>query len=273
MLTNKSFKQKKIVLHIAYQGTSYSGWQRQPNALSIQEVLETILLKISGTYIPITSSGRTDAGVHAQGQVAHFLCPNHVHFFDPGHIKKMLNALLPCDIVIRDVVITDEDFHSRFSAIAKEYHYTLSLLPKPLPHHRLFCFSPRHKLNLDRMREATQYLIGTHDFASFANLGREYSSTTRTLYTLDLLEQKDLVTVVCKGSGFLYKMVRNILGALLDVGKGKYPPEYLSEILEKKDRRKGPPSAPSYGLSLHHVCYPAPYQWFCKQAHIVSNED
>lgn len=254
---------RKIVLRIAYQGTAYSGWQRQPNALSIQEVLETLLKKISGERISVIASGRTDAGVHAQGQIAHFCCPDHPHFSDPAQIKKMLNALLPHDIVIRDVVATHQDFHSRFSAIAKEYHYTLSLLPKPLPHHRLFCFSPHHTLHVERMREAAQYLVGTHDFASFANLGREYSSTVRTLYTLDLLEQEHLVTVVCKGSGFLYKMVRNILGALLDVSKGKYPPEHLLEMLEKKDRKKGPPSAPPYGLSLHHVCYPAPYQWFC----------
>lgn len=264
---------KKIILRIAYQGTAYSGWQYQPNALSIQEVLETLLQKISRTRISVIASGRTDAGVHAQGQVAHFCCPNHPHLSDPGQIKKMLNALLPHDIVIRDVIATNEDFHSRFSAVAKEYHYTLSLLPKPLPHHRLFCFSPRHKLCLENMREAAKYLVGTHDFASFANLGREYSSTVRTLYALDLLEQEHLVTVICKGNGFLYKMVRNIVGALLDIGKGKYPPEHLLEMLEKKDRKKGPPSAPPYGLSLHHVCYPYPYHWFCKHEHNSSNEE
>ncbi|AAX50737.1 tRNA pseudouridine(38-40) synthase TruA [Chlamydia trachomatis] len=263
---------KKIVLQIAYQGTSYSGWQYQPNALSIQEVLETILKKIAGFRISVISSGRTDAGVHAQGQIAHFHCPDHPHFTDPRQIQKMLNALLPHDIVIHDAVMTDGDFHSRFSAIAKEYRYTLSLLPKPLPHHRLFCFSPRYKLNIARMQEAAQYLVGTHDFASFANLGREYSSTIRTLYTLDLSEQEHLVTVICRGNGFLYKMVRNIVGALLDIGKGKYPPEHLLDMLATKDRRKGPPSAPPYGLSLHHVCYPPPYQWFCKHEHNNSSE-
>ncbi len=254
---------KKVVLLLSYQGTSYSGWQRQPNALSIQEVIESCLAKVAKKPLALSSSGRTDAGVHAYGQVAHFLQPDHPSFSNPKDIKKMLNAILPHDIVIRDVVLTDDHFHSRFTACAKEYRYTLTRAAKALPWHRNLVYAPRHKLDANLMRAGANYLLGTHDFASFANLGRDYTSTVRTLFKLDILEEGDLITVVCQGNGFLYKMVRNILGALLDVSRGKYPPEHLQEILEQKSRRKGPAAAPAYGLCLHHVCYPHPYDWFC----------
>ncbi|WP_041462196.1 tRNA pseudouridine(38-40) synthase TruA [Chlamydia caviae] len=253
----------RVVLLLAYQGTAYAGWQRQPNDLSIQEVIENSLERVVGKRIVVTSSGRTDSGVHAFGQVAHFSQPDHPLFSQAWGIKKMLNAILPNDIVIRDVILTDDDFHSRFTATAKEYHYSLTRSQKPLPWERYFSYYPRHLLNVNLMKKGATYLLGTHDFASFANHGRDYSSTVRTLFKLDIIDNDDTVTIVCKGNGFLYKMVRNIVGSLLDISKGKYPPEYVQEILEKKNRRQGPPTAPSYALSLHHVCYPEPYNWFC----------
>lgn len=255
----------KIVLLLAYRGSNYAGWQKQPNSLSIQTTLENNLLKITGQNVSIVSSGRTDSGVHAYGQVAHFFQPQHASFKTPQQIKNILNATLPHDIVVRDVAITScVNFHSRFSAIAKEYRYTLSKNRKPLPWQYGFCFSPKRPFQTDLMREGTRYLLGTHDFASFANLGRDYSSTIRTLYTLDIKEDHEgLVTIICKGNGFLYKMVRNLVGALLEVGHEKYPPEHLSYILQQKNRRAGPAAAPGFALSLHHVCYPEPYRWFC----------
>ncbi|AFS27707.1 tRNA pseudouridine(38-40) synthase TruA [Chlamydia psittaci] len=253
----------QVVLLLAYQGTAYAGWQRQPNDLSVQEVIENSLTKVVGKRIHVTSSGRTDAGVHAFGQVAHFPQPDHPRFSQASGIKKMLNALLPKDIVIRDVVLGDDIFHSRFSAIAKEYRYLLTRSPKPLPWERYFSYYPRHHLRTDLMQEGAKYLIGTHDFASFANHGRDYTSTIRTLFNLDIVDNGETVTIICKGNGFLYKMVRNIVGSLLDISRGKYPPEYIQEILIQKNRRKGPPAAPSYALSLYHVCYPKPYHWFC----------
>lgn len=258
----------KVVLLLAYQGTHYSGWQRQPKDISIQETIETSLSRITKTCIPVTSSGRTDAGVHAYGQVAHFPLPYHPIFAESRSIKKVLNALLPHDIVVRDAVITDDNFHSRFSACAKEYHYSLTQTTKPLPWQRSFCYAPRHPLAIDQMQEGAQLLLGTHDFASFANHGREYTSTIRTLYKLQIIDnpEQDLISIVCQGNGFLYKMVRNLVGALLDVGKRKYPPQHLLHILEQKNRRCGPAAVPGYGLSLHHVCYPYPYNWFCSCA-------
>lgn len=255
----------KIVLLLAYQGTQYAGWQRQPKNLSIQEVLENCLSKITKTRIIVTASGRTDAGVHAYGQVAHFTQPDHPLFMEEHKIQTVLNAVLPYDIVVRKVIITDSNFHARFSAIAKEYHYSLSKHMKALPWQRPFCYIPKHSLALDLMQEGAQFLLGTHDFASFANHGREYTSTVRTLYTLKITEdsKQNLITIICKGNGFLYKMVRNLVGALLDVGKQKYPPDHLIHILEQKNRRCGPAAVPSYGLSLHHVCYPYPYNWLC----------
>lgn len=255
----------KVVLLLAYRGTHYAGWQKQPNHLSVQTVLEQSLQKITGTLVPVASSGRTDSGVHAYGQVAHFPQPAHASFEHESRIKRTLNATLPHDIVVRDVAITScPTFHSRFSAIAKEYRYTLSKQIKPLPWHYGFCYPPKRPFHVDLMKEGTRYLLGTHDFASFANHGREYTSTVRTLYTFAIEEDdQGLVTIICKGNGFLYKMVRNLVGALLDVGQGKYPPEHLDHILQQKNRRSGPAAAPSYALSLHHVCYPEPYRWFC----------
>ncbi|ANG66230.1 tRNA pseudouridine(38-40) synthase TruA [Chlamydia gallinacea] len=262
----------RVVLLIAYQGTAYAGWQRQPNALSVQEVLETALSRVIGRPLVVTASGRTDAGVHAYGQVAHFSQPDHPAFAQAAQIKKMLNALLPKDIVIRDVVITNTNFHSRFHVVAKEYRYSLTRLSKPLPWQRYFYYSPRHILKTDLMRQGAQYLLGTHDFASFANLGREYTSTVRTLFALDIIEENDTVIIICKGNGFLYKMVRNIVGSLLDISRQKYPPEFLIEILNKKNRRQGPPAAPSYALSLHHTCYRQPYQWFCSPTCAIKSQ-
>ncbi|EPP36565.1 tRNA pseudouridine synthase A [Chlamydia avium] len=262
----------RVVLLIAYQGTTYAGWQRQPNALSIQEVLETAVSQVIRKPLVITAAGRTDAGVHAYGQVAHFSQPDHPDFSHPQKIKKILNAILPKDIVIRDVVITDTPFHSRFHASAKEYRYFLTRANKPLPWQRHFYYSPPHILRTDLMIQGAHYLIGTHDFASFANQGREYSSTIRTLFSLDILDEDDTVTIICKGNGFLYKMVRNIVGSLLDISKQKYPPEFLIEILNKKNRRHGPPAAPSYALSLYHTCYPQPYDWFCSPTCAIKSQ-
>ncbi|WP_100934554.1 tRNA pseudouridine(38-40) synthase TruA [Candidatus Chlamydia corallus] len=264
----------KVALLIAYQGTAYSGWQQQPNDLSIQEVIESSLKKITKTRTHLTASGRTDAGVHAYGQVVHFQAPDHPLFEDCYLTKKALNAILPKDIVIRNVTLFDDNFHARYLAIAKEYRYSLSRLPKPLPWQRNFFYSPRHSLSVELMQEGANLLVGTHDFASFANHGRDYNSTVRTIYTLDILDEGESLSVICRGSGFLYKMVRNLVGALLDIGKRAYPPQYLLDILEQKNRRKGPSAAPAHGLSLHHVCYPPPYNYFCcRQCSIsTSNE-
>ncbi|SPN73700.1 tRNA pseudouridine synthase A,tRNA pseudouridine synthase A,tRNA pseudouridine(38-40) synthase,tRNA pseudouridine synthase [Chlamydia serpentis] len=264
----------KVALLLAYQGTAYSGWQQQPNDPSIQEIIEGALKKISQTRVPLIASGRTDAGVHAYGQVAHFQAPDYPLFKEPYLIKKALNALLPQDIVIRDVAFFDDNFHARYLAVAKEYHYSLTRLSKPLPWQYNFFYNPLYSLSIELMQEGANLLVGTHDFASFANHGRDYSSTVRTIYTLDILEQENSLTIVCKGSGFLYKMVRNLVGALLDIGKRKYPPAYLLDILEQKNRRKGPSAAPPHGLCLQHVCYPYPYNNFCcKHCSITSLND
>nr|CRI42698.1 tRNA pseudouridine synthase A [Chlamydia pneumoniae] len=263
----------KVALLIAYQGTAYSGWQQQPNDLSIQEVIESSLKKITKTRTPLIASGRTDAGVHAYGQVAHFRAPDHPLFANANLTKKALNAILPKDIVIRDVALFDDNFHARYLAIAKEYRYSLSRLAKPLPWQRHFCYTPRHPFSTELMQEGANLLIGTHDFASFANHGRDYNSTVRTIYTLDIVDKGDSLSIICRGNGFLYKMVRNLVGALLDMGKGAYPPEHLLDILEQKNRREGPSAAPAYGLSLHHVCYSSPYNNFCCEQCSVSTSN
>lgn len=263
---------KKIVLLLAYQGTAYAGWQRQPQHLTIQEVLETLFMPILHSRVPMVASGRTDSGVHAYGQVVHFSLPDHPLTLDPCKLKKLLNARLPKDIVVRDIALTDASFHARYCAIAKEYHYTLSKNIKPLPWQRNFSYSPPHRIRADLMHQGAQYLIGTHDFASFANLGREYTSTIRTLYKVAIEETEHTLTLIFKGNGFLYKMVRNLVGALLDINKGAYPPEHILNMLKEKNRRKGPPSAPAHALSLHHVCYRSPYNFFCTPHCCISSQ-
>lgn len=262
----------KVVLLLAYSGSGYAGWQRQTKDRSIQEVVEDALAKVLKRRVVITASGRTDAGVHAYGQVVHFIQPEHAMFYCPHRIKKMLNALLPPDIVVRTVHIADAGFHARFKACAKEYRYALTRAMKPLPWHQGRVYHPRHVMDTEYMQEGAQYLLGKHDFASFANHGRDYTSTVRTLFKLDIVDEGELVMIHCRGDGFLYKMVRNIVGALLDLSRHKYSIDYLREMLEQKNRRSGPPAAPAYGLTLHHVCYHPPYDFFCSNCsmHAVS---
>jgi len=245
----------KYKLTIAYDGTAYSGWQIQNNAVSIQSLLEDALTTILRTPTPVVASGRTDAGVHARGQVAHFTSETTP---DLKKLHLSLNGILPDDIRILSVEETSPDFHARYSAISKEYHYHLHLQRTIDPFKRLYAYHDYSPLDLEKMKEASRHFIGTHDFTTFANeasKGSAAKNPIRTITRLDICPEPGGIRLEFEGDGFLYKMVRNITGTLLDVARGKIPVESIPKLFEAKDRTLAPSAAPSRGLFLVNVNY------------------
>lgn len=246
---------KTYKLLIAYDGTDYAGWQVQPNGIGVQQLIQAAMKTILREEVLVTGSGRTDAGVHAEGQVAHF------HWDQPIDLYRLLgslNALLPADIRIKEVVEVPQDFHARYSAAGKEYHYHLWLDPVVSPFQRRYCHHVREKTDLSKLEEAVQYFLGTHDFSAFANeahTGCAAHDPVRTLKRLDLVHQEGGLRLELEGDGFLYKMVRNIVGTLLEVGRGKRTPADIKTILASQDRRQAGMSAPAHGLFLVRVYY------------------
>lgn len=242
-------------LTIAYDGTNYCGWQVQPNGISIQEILQDKIKIIAREDIKLIGSGRTDAGVHAFGQVAHFNCSKEL---DIHRFAHSLNALIPEDIRIIEMDVVGKDFHAQYSAKGKIYHYNLHLDQVMDPFRRLYAYHVLEKIDLSQMQRATAYFKGTHDFTSFANeahRGTAAHDPVRTIERLDIMMQLGGVRLEFEGDGFLYKMVRNIVGTLLEVGKGKLEPEDIKHILEAKDRCKAGQAAPAQGLFLVEVKY------------------
>jgi len=240
---------------IAYDGTSYGGWQIQPNSVSIQGLIQEALQTILRSPIAVIGAGRTDAGVHALGQVAHFV------FDRPFSIAKTLaslNSLLPKEIQIFSLIEVPSEFHARYSARSKTYHYRLHLDPIPDPFKRFYAYHVPHPVDLSLLHKAARHLIGTHDFLSLANepgRGPAAKDAVRTLFRLDVIEEKGGARLEFQGDGFLYKMVRNSVGTLLDVCAGKIAEEEIPLILAAKDRRRAGRSAPAHGLHLITVEY------------------
>lgn len=243
----------KYKLLIEYNGTNYSGWQKQPQKKTIQSEIETALFKLFGTSVPVTGSGRTDAGVHASGQCAHIVLTDNSIVIPKLHYS--LNAVLPQDIVIKEISRIESEFHARFSTTGKTYRYYISKRRKISPFQTPFRHALSYPINLNLMREAAAFLIGEHDFISFSNTGRYYKTTVRTVYDLDIRECHDDVIITITGNGFLYKMVRNIVGTLLNVGREKISPSDMITILNGKNRIDAGESAPAKGLFLHEVFY------------------
>lgn len=240
---------------IAYDGTAYCGWQIQSNSITIQEIIQEIVSKISQKKILLIGSGRTDAGVHALGQVAHFRC---LHIKDLARFQKSMNSLLPKDIRILHVEEIQDHFHAQYSAIGKIYHYHLHLDPALNPFNQTYSLHVKEKINLGLLQESALIFLGTHDFTSFANEAHQGSASrdpVRTLKRLDIIEQSGKIRLEFEGDGFLYKMVRNIVGTLLGVATGKYSKEELSFILAACDRRRAGQTAPPHGLFLMKVLY------------------
>lgn len=242
-------------LIIAYDGTNYSGWQVQPNGLSIQEVIESKLAILLKQKIKIRGSGRTDAKVHAKNQVAHFHFPLEI---DVKIVTKSLNALLPADIQVKLLEKVDENFHAQHSATKKIYHYHIHTDPFKNPFKWRYSWHMRQKLDLIALKEASKLFLGTHDFTSFANeadRGSAAHNGVRTLIRIDLIEEEGGFRLEFEGDGFLYKMVRNLTGFLIEVARGKRNSTEIPHILAAKDRKKAGPAAPPEGLFLISVSY------------------
>jgi tRNA pseudouridine38-40 synthase len=246
-------KLRTIRLTLEYDGSGYHGWQRQLNALTIQEVVEASLARIIGQEVRLHGSGRTDAGVHALGQVAHFRTKAGLPL---TAFREGLNSLLPRDIVILEAREAPADFHARYGAQAKTYEYLILNRPVRSPLHRQHCWWLAQPLDLDLMRTATTLILGEQDFAAFQASGSSVQTTTRTILTASWEERaggwKDFRITA---NGFLRGMVRALVGTLVEVGWGKRPPEDLVRLLAARDRRLAGPSAPAAGLYLLEVRY------------------
>ncbi len=247
---------QNIRLTLRYEGTRYSGWQKQMNTENtIQGKIEKVITQITGENVEVHGSGRTDAGVHASGQVANVRLHGAIK---PGELMDKLNALLPEDIAVIDAINVDERFHARLSAVRKTYQYRIYIgRRKPVFDRKLVTvFEDLPVLNVEAMRVAAGYLLGVHDFTSFCGNPSFKKSAVRRIDSLEIREMEDELTIRITGDGFLQNMVRIITGTLLEVGKGTIKPEALKEILAAKDRKKAGPMAPAKGLMLMEVEYP-----------------
>ncbi len=244
----------RIKLIVEYEGTRYAGWQVQENAPSIQGELEQALFRATGERRRIIGAGRTDAGVHALGQCAHFDTQTHI---PAEKFSFVLNQLLPPDIRVKDSCPAPEDFHARKSARGKRYRYSIYNGRHNCAIGRQTCAHVPVPLCEQAMAQAAQYLVGEHDFNAFKAEGSNLVGTVRTVYSLRVRRAGEMVHLDIEGNGFLYNMVRIIAGTLMDVGKGKYPPERVRQILESRDRRNAGPTAVARGLCMVEVFYDA----------------
>ncbi len=244
---------RKIKLKIEYDGTNYHGWQIQKNANSVQETIERAISKLLGEEVGIVGCSRTDVGVHAYGQVAHFATDSSI----PGDkFSYAINNLLPSDIVIQQSEEVSEEFHSRYSAKGKKYRYLIYNGAHASAIMRNRTYHVRPELDFEKMRKAAKYFIGQHDFAAFQATGGQVRSTVREIYDMELLRKEDnLISVEVSGNGFLYNMVRIIAGTLVYVGMDKIDADEIHEIIDSLDRTRAGKTAPSEGLYLMEIYY------------------
>ena len=239
---------KRVRLIVAYDGTNYHGWQVQPGMVTIESELNRCLSDLLKEEIQVIGASRTDSGVHALGNVAVFdTCAR----MPAEKISYALNQRLPEDIRIQRSEEVAGDWHPRHCNSRKTYEYRIYRGEFPMPVKRLYALHTYHSLEVEQMRQAAKFLEGEHDFKSFCQTGAQVESTVRTIYQVEVLEEgADLLIRVC-GNGFLYNMVRIIVGTLLEVGQGKRSPESLQQILEAKDRGAAGSTAPAHGLLLY----------------------
>ena len=243
---------KRVKLVVAYDGTNYHGWQGQDNGITIEEVLNRTIGELVQEDIKVIGASRTDAGVHACGNVAVFDTESRI----PGDkFSFALNQRLPDDIRIQESCEVDADFHPRYADTVKTYEYNILNRRFELPSKRLyaaFCYYP---MDIERMNQAAAYLVGEHDFKSFCSAGAQVQTTVRTIYAVNVTKEDDMVHIRITGNGFLYNMVRIIAGTLMQVGTGLMEPEQVKEILEARDRSKAGPTAVAKGLTLVEIRY------------------
>ena len=239
-------------LTVAYDGTRFFGWERQPDVDTIQGKLESVLTELTGEAVEVTGAGRTDAGVHARAMTANAVLDTDK---SPEEIRDYMNRYLPDAIAVREVKPCSERFHARYNALGKTYRYTCFDGPVKPVFDRRYVTVLDYVPDVERMRRAAELLQGEHDFASFCGNPRMKKSTVRTVDTILIEERRDRVIFTFHGNGFLQNMVRILVGTLLEVGRGYWEPEYVQTILEAKDRRLAGPTAPPEGLCLMKVDY------------------
>lgn len=239
---------KRVRLTVAYDGTNYHGWQLQNNGITIESELNRCLTELLGEPITVIGASRTDAGVHSLGNIAVFDTSNRM---PAEKISYALNARLPEDIRIQKSEEVAPDWHPRHVESRKTYEYRIYRGEFPMPVKRLYSLFTYHKLDVNRMREAAKYLEGEHDFKSFCQVGAQVETTVRTIYKVSVTEEGADIVIHVSGNGFLYNMVRIIVGTLLEVGQGKREVQDMQAILEAKDRKAAGPTAPAHGLLLY----------------------
>jgi len=246
---------RNVRVLIAYDGTEFYGWQRQDGFDSVQERLEQSIGSLLGVDVRVHGAGRTDTGVHALGQVAHF----HVDTpLEDDRLRHALNHYLPAGVVIRRLESCADDFHARFSARGKRYLYRVATSRFRPAIGRQYAHWVRAPLDFAGMREGARALVGTHDFSAFASAGSPRSSHVRTVRRIRWLARRDVFAFLIEGNGFLYNMVRAVAGTLIDVGKGRRAAGEVGEILASRDRGLAGPTAPAQGLYLCRVLYAEP---------------
>ena len=244
---------RTLKLTIAYDGTNYAGWQRQSNALAVQQVMEEAFAPLTDGVAPtISGAGRTDSGVHAAGQVASV----NVSFdLSPISVQRALNMRLPADIRVMDVTEVPLGFHAQFHAVSKHYRYRMITTPVMSPFDRQYAWHVPWPLDLGAMHDAAQALVGTHDFASFQAISTKVVNTTRTLDRLSVTDVGGEIRIDAEGKGFLRNMVRIFAGTLMEVGAGQRSSAFIPEILAARSREAAGKTAPPQGLTLVAVRY------------------
>lgn len=241
-----------IKLTVEYDGTHYHGWQVQPTGETVQAVLEKAVSTVLGRPTHVIGSGRTDAGVHALGQVANFLSDTEL---EPHRVQRALNALTPDDVTIKTVEIVPDSFHARRDGRSRIYEYRILNRPSPSPFLLKFAWHVHDPLNIALMREAITCLEGEHDFSSFRAAGCDAAHSVRTIYRASLSPMDELIVFTVEATAFLRHMMRNLIGTLVEVGRQQRTPQSFAEVLQSRDRTKAGIKAPARGLFLMEVKY------------------
>ncbi|MBR6321982.1 MAG: tRNA pseudouridine(38-40) synthase TruA [Lachnospiraceae bacterium] len=249
---------RRILLTVAYDGTNYVGWQYQPNGTSIEEVLNAALKKLlKEPEVHVIGCSRTDSGVHADGNLCVFDTESRI----PGEkFRFALNEFLPRDITVQESAEVAPDFHPRKQNSIKTYEYRILNRRVPLPKERNYSYFYYYPLDDRKMQQAADFLLGEHDFRSFCSIRTNVEDTVRRITRADVVREGDFITLTISGTGFLYNMVRIIVGTLVRVGTGFIPPEQMGEILEARDRAKAGPRAPAMGLTLKSIISEPPLE-------------
>ena len=243
---------RNIKLKIEYDGKDFNGWQKQPNKPNIQGEIERAIYNITKEEVDLIGSGRTDAGVHALGQVANFKTNSNIPI---EKLALAINSQLKNSIIIKKAEEVDERFHSRYNAKHKTYRYIINNSPCGTAIYRNLEYCFPIKLDVAKMQEAAKYFEGEHDFKAFKSSGTSAKNSVRTIYNASVKQEGEKIIIELTGNGFLYNMVRIISGTLLDVGLQKIKPEEVKNIIEEKDRQKAGKTLPAHGLYLVEVKY------------------